>query len=806
MDSDLEPVANAESMPVAAAFAPSPAPDATPATVSFVPPHLLERITIGPAPSWAVERPVEIEEAQKGGINPGYLLDTQHHAGRSESYYRSVRRLGTMNAVREASQWRVNIDPLTSRLTIHALIVKRDDRSMDNAKPERLRVMQREQGLESLELSGSLTVVVLLEDVRVGDILDISYTVESRSQLFPDHFSSWVVIPYWTLREFYWSVRFPKDRAMRWKTHDPKMTPAIREDGDEIEWLWHLSKLPGAEPEPNVPGWHFSEPWIQVTDFASWAEVASGALAKWKEDLQHPEVLRLVESISAQASTPTERATRALTYLQDEIRYLFLMTELGGHVPASPGEVIKRGFGDCKDKSFAAAHLLRLLGIPARPVIVHTTLRQSVQEFLPSPDVFNHAIVEYEVEGRRRWVDVTSTLQGGSVLSRPTALYQLGLPIGPGVQDLEEITSERTDDFRELRETFLIATTGRPSILRVHVIARGREADQWRNFLHFDGETRFAKLREQHYQQLFSGAKRVGSLEWHDDRERNELEIGEIFDIPDLVMRVGDGRQYYFRLLAHSVLAVLGFADSEKRKHPWAMPFPCHVRHIIEIDAAGVPQNLSRTSRVEGRAFRFGCQMQQRAGFVSVTCDLRILKDHVLPEEFGAHKARVREAVPSLILSGLLPPGATVPWKSRRTQNLLRRGGTPAAAPSPRPSQAECNLAEVSPAKAAPPLAPAAPRKTNLSPQQENKSPKRREDVRPHEPGGSIKRPNPTRASAVPPRLPGEAAAAPLPTRSRRSRRGRSQSRALRNFLLFAGIAVGGVILFAMMLMLMHAK
>lgn len=805
MDSDLEPAVNLEELPVADAFTPTAAADTTPATVSSVPPHLLERITVGAKPSWVVDRPVEIEEAQKGGINPGYLLDAQHHAGRNESYYRSVRRLGTMNAVREASQWRVDFDPHASRLTIHALIVRRDDRLVDNAKPERLRVLQREQGLEFLEVSGSLTVMVLLEDVRVGDILDLSYTIESRSQLFPGHFSTWVALPYWTLREFYWSVRFPKDRAMRWKTSDAKMTPAIIEDGAEIEWLWHLSKLPGAEPEPNVPGWHFADPWIQVSDFASWAEVASGAVARWKEDLQHPEVVRLVESISAEAATPTERATRALTYLQDEIRYLFVKTEVGGQIPTSPGEVIKRGFGDCKDKAFAAAHLLRLLGIPARPVLVHATLRQSVQEFLPSPDIFNHVIVEYEVEGRRRWVDVTSTLQGGSVLSRPTALYKLGLPIGPGVDDLEEITSERVDDFRELKETFSIATTGRPSTLRVHVIARGREADQWRNFLRFDGETRFAKLREQHYQQLFSGAKRIGNLEWHDDRERNELEIGELFDIPDLTVRVGQNRQYYFRLLAHSIIAVLGYSESEKRKHPWALPFPCHIRHIIEIDSASVPQNLARGARLDGRAFRFGCQVQQRSGFFSVTCDLRVLKDHVTAEEFDAHKMQVREVVPSLILSGLLPPGAIVPWKSRSTQNLIQRRGTAAAAPSPRSSQADPNSAEASLPDIAPPLAPAPPRAANKSRASEK-------EATPREPG-AIRRPNPRPVPATPPPPPPPPGEATNGARSSRSHRSRSSSRRERrrqrnrkDFLLLAGVAVGGVFLLVMIHFLMHAK
>src|SRR5205814_8678531 len=130
-------------------------------------------------------------------------------------------------------------------------------------------------------------------------------------------------------RDFHLSVRFPTGHPMRWKSNDAKLTPVVREDGAETEWSWHLSKLEGYEPEPNVPAWHFANRWIQVTDFASWAEVVSGLLASWQEDLRNPEILRLVESISAEAATPALRAERALNYLQDQIRYLTVDMALG---------------------------------------------------------------------------------------------------------------------------------------------------------------------------------------------------------------------------------------------------------------------------------------------------------------------------------------------------------------------------------------------------------------------------------------------------------------------------------------------
>ena len=188
---------------LASESAPAPATDA----ISLIPPVLVDRITIGPVAPWVVERPPITQERKDSGSNPIFLHDWQHHAGTRESYNRIVSRLDTTSAVHEASQWRLDFDPASQRLTIHSLAVRRGDRSVENAQMDRLRVIQREDGLGS---HGRLTVVVQIEDVRAGDVLDVSFTVRDQHRLFPAHFFALASVPARTLRDFCWSVRFPK--------------------------------------------------------------------------------------------------------------------------------------------------------------------------------------------------------------------------------------------------------------------------------------------------------------------------------------------------------------------------------------------------------------------------------------------------------------------------------------------------------------------------------------------------------------------------------------------------------------------
>ena len=52
---------------------------------------------------------------------------------------------------------------------------------------------------------------------------------------------------------------------------------------------------------------------------------------------------------------------------------------------------------------------------------------------------FNHEVIEYEVEGERRWADATLNMQGGNALNRSAPYFRVGLPLGPDSQGLETL-------------------------------------------------------------------------------------------------------------------------------------------------------------------------------------------------------------------------------------------------------------------------------------------------------------------------------------------------------------------------------
>lgn len=611
-----------------------------------VPPEIRERVTIGPAGSWVQRR--EVDESFRHAASYSMLLiDQQHHASRGEVYYREVRRLETRQAVHEFGQWRLNFDPGTQKVVIHALAVLRNGNAMEHAQPERLRFLQREGQLEWLVIDGWITVFVVMEDVRMGDLIDMSYTIHTTPRFLKDR--AWLLATVPTriaLRAFHLSVRFATGRPMQWKSNEETFAPAVCEWDGETEWSWKKENVPLAVPEPNVPSWHITDTWVQVTDCRSWSEVASGIAAAWQEDFDNPELLKVIEEINASAATTAGRAAQAMTMVQDDIRYLSMNVDLGGQIPSQPGAVLQRRYGDCKDKSFLLAHLLRLLGIKAQPVLVNTFLRQSVDQFLPTPSLFNHAIVKYEIDGAPCWVDATLSLQGGGALGRLVPDFRLGLPVGPDVGDLDPIVQPSTrNDRYELRELFsLDSRPGRSTILETTVTAAGWYAEDLRRSFADAGQDEMARRREQFYRQFYPELQRIETLQWQDDRERNEVMLTEAFDLPNALTSNGDRKTCFIEPRTHLIQSLLGFVEAGRRRHPFILPYPCNVEHRIELETTSI-LGATRMPKIlkKGATFHFSRENTRVGNRSIMTYTLKTLVDFVAADQFEAYKQMVKD-------------------------------------------------------------------------------------------------------------------------------------------------------------------
>jgi len=634
-------------------------------------------IQTGPVPDWVVPCPYNSEcKAEVGEALTYLLINRQLHSELRQTHIHTAIRLETMQAVQHESQWRLQFEPKTQSVTLHWIKVRRTGLEFDHAHSEKIRLLQREEGLERFVIDGWLTLLLVLDDVRPGDIIDACYTIEDRRRFLGENCSLFWPLPQgFRVGKFQFNVNFPTSRAMGWKSSSTNFEPVETCQNGERRWTWVGENYFAGKPEVQTPDWHISSSWIQVSDCPNWGTVAVAMSGVWKEDsCEDNTVAEIAADISRREAGELERIDAAVKLIQDEYRYLSVNLELGGHVPNPPALVARKRFGDCKDLSFLLVTLLRKLGVSAKPVLVNSTLRKAISGMLPMPELFNHVIVEFQVQGQTRWVDPTIKRQGGGALNRIVPNYGYGLPIDVLSDKLVEppAISLRSGSY-ELTETILLDTTGAPSLLSVIVRAEGAHAETLRQQMESIGPDEMARERLQVCTSRFVNAKRLGKLQYRDDRERNEFFLADVFEINGFLAACPEPGYCVVPTPANLPVSVLQLPEKTSRRTPFALPYPCEIAHTIEVQSPSFQPMAGPRSDLLNKYLRFNRRQKSLYGRWSMTVSLATLADAVAPADIEDHRKMIERIWHESLGQLTVPVGVPRPSRKRGFGDLPDR-------------------------------------------------------------------------------------------------------------------------------------
>lgn len=145
-----------------------------------------------------------------------------------------------------------------------------------------------------------------------------------------------------------------------------------------------------ATVEDGVPIWFNPFPWVQCSEYDSWAEVAQWAIKLYQAPTELAPSLRQKIEQWRTIEEPEFQVLAVLRLLQDEVRYLGIEFGPNSHRPSDPSKVFERRFGDCKDKTLLFCVILNNLGFEASPVLLNSSAWHTVGDWHPSPYAFDH--------------------------------------------------------------------------------------------------------------------------------------------------------------------------------------------------------------------------------------------------------------------------------------------------------------------------------------------------------------------------------------------------------------------------------
>ena len=607
-----------------------------------------DNVAVVDAPDWiaaAVAPAVLVVPPEHAERSTYYhLVDDQVlvEADRSHDYSRIVLRVQSQEGVENNGQISLTFDPSYQTLALHYVRIVRNGRVIDALNADKVQLLQREQELEHLIYDGRLTANLALEDVRVGDVIDYAYTITGANPVFDGKFyGSYQVRWSAPVAKIHVRVLWPPDRPLHVATYNGADAPRIETVGRHRAYIWERTDVPELRLDSDRPSWHWPFAWVQLSEAANWREVVEWGLKYYATpDRTSAPLTAVIDDIARSSADPAERIAAVLTFVQSEVRYLGIAIGPGSHAPRHPDEVLRRRFGDCKDKTMLMVTMLDRMGIDAAPALVNTGYTHTLSSYHPSPYLFDHVIVRVRHAGRSYWLDPTLTRQASWLAAVHQPDYGHALVLAPGTTDLEAMTPQRASDapLTHVQEVFdLTDPDGQVATYRLETRYTGQEADRFRRGIASRGLEAVQDDYLNFHARTYPGIRVERHMSYQDNPAANVVSVRESYAIDKPWVIDEEAGQKKFDITAFMVTENISAPETRLRSMPLAVPYPVDVLQETKVLLAGEWDIAPESITHESAFVRYSEESAFADGVYRLTHRYQTLTDHVPAEASEAH-------------------------------------------------------------------------------------------------------------------------------------------------------------------------
>jgi hypothetical protein len=617
-------------------------------------------VQFGPPSSWVkpqfFDQRASTRLLDSGADQHWLLMEHQINALQNETFTHSVRQILTMAGVEKSATLKLDFNPGYQSLTVHWVRIWRGKEHWDRLDTNNVKIVQQEQDLDQSLLTGEKSAVLVLDDVRVGDIIDYACSLKGANPVFDWHFAAAIPVQMEDpVERLMTRVVWPNQKTLRAKTHESPVEPVAIAGTNTVEYVWDLKHLPGVPLEDSLPMWCDPQPWVQLTDFKSWAEVNQWASALFQ--ITSPFAPELSRKIAEWRQIPgrEQQILAALRFVQDDVRYFGIEIGDSTEKPADPSVVFSRRFGDCKDKSLLFVTILRAMGIEACPVLVSATSGRAIWDWQPSAGAFDHCIAVVRCDDRTYWLDPTMNYQRGSLAAHYLPGYGCGLVISPQTTGLTVIPQATGLPQTTTTEYFQIRGAMQASELKVVTAAKGRDADVLRELFASTKRSDIEKSYTHFYSGLYPGIRMSSPILFKDDEQLDSVQTTEFYRIEKVWAGPDKDGKYRCDFYPSTIAALLKKPVDTRRKLPLGIKFPQHVilRTEVTLPTAWVFDTEQNT--ISDPGFTFHKDLHCAGNKLVMDYEYQSLADSVSPDRVGEYIKRLDQS------SQLL--GSAITWR-----------------------------------------------------------------------------------------------------------------------------------------------
>ncbi len=385
-----------------------------------------------------------------------------------------------------------------------------------------------------------------------------------------------------TLETIY-TLSMPRDWHLKWKVERLEIKPDISYDENGIVlYQWRAGEMPALSIEEGMPHINDITPRLSYSSIKSWQDVY-----KWYKNLAKgrytpdENLQETVEKLTKNLTNREEIIRTIYHFVAKNIRYVGIELGQSAYQPSPATEVLKKQYGDCKDKTTLLISMLDLVGIKAYPVMLSTSPYETIDRALPSLSQFNHMIAAIPKDNSNYiWLDPTSgtcsygnlpyTDQGRTgLLIGDTQGRFVDIPVFPADSNTFKSTTELWIDKKgEAQGEMHIRMTGQYNIDARWTYKQIPPAD-WNDTLAYELSQRFPHIQ-------------VDSVRMSDlDDLQMPIEISVNFHGKNYVKQIKD--QMLLLLPIDEFGDYAKFVAASERKYPLDMSYPMKIEKVILI-------------------------------------------------------------------------------------------------------------------------------------------------------------------------------------------------------------------------------
>ncbi len=589
------------------------------------------------APAWIVKIDPKADKTKLKDVNDGYyasLLEKQNQVELQENYLHIIRQIVSDAGVQNGSQITVTYDPSYQKLIFHKVIVWRNGQPTDKLDASKFKVMQNEKDLSKFIYSGTYDAYLLLDDIRKGDRIEFAYTLKGENPIFGNKYTDDLYFENSSsIGYLYTNLIANADRKLNFNFN---IVPKVSDKDGLKLYEWESKQTKTYRNTDYEPSWYNPFKHTQVTEYQSWNDVVNwGLKTNSYPDLKTPLVDKKVSELYAKANKDTVKYIElAVRFVQDEIRYMGVEMGEYSHRPNSPEKVLQQRYGDCKDKSLLLVHMLNKVGVHAYMAYIDTYSGKKLNEYLPSPTLFDHVVVRIDYR-HGIWIDPTISYQRGTLDNLYFPDYGQALVLKPGTTHPESVISQAKGKL-VAHLTFNVADTTdeKKTTLVIRSTYTNNYADNMRSQVAEDGEDGTEKSFLEYMTKYYPDIESKG-FEIKDNEQTNTIQITESYTIENIWQEEEDGDNprkytYFYGDLIESELRKI---TAKSRKEPLALKFPVNIEQVISINLPELWNLDDETEKLETDNYYFEFKSRKLGRNITLNYTYRSLKDYIEGKE-----------------------------------------------------------------------------------------------------------------------------------------------------------------------------